>query len=507
MTPTTLTDLLLRNAAASPDSIAVVSSRHDAFSYRELAAQIDGFGAGLRGAGFRDTSKIAIALSDAPQAALAIVSVSCHAIAVPLDPNLTPVETEQRLRLLDVDAIILLAGEDSPARRVAEGLEISVIEGIPSSEGGLGLELVTPQNGEDPVSTSSPAPAPGSTAFILQSSGTTAEPKRIPYSHANMLAAAARVKGWFDLDKTDRCLSVTPVHYCHGLTLTVFAPLLSGGSIAFPRSASLIDIDAWFLSLEPTWFSASPTLHQAIADKVKPRGTIDHELRFAVSGGAPLSTEIQRDLQATLGVPVLEHYGATEAGQISSNRPHPGEAREGTCGVPPADTVQVVGEDGAALAPGEFGEILISGPTVIEGYLNAPDLNRASFVDGWFRTGDIGGLDEDGFLTVRGRLREIINRGGEKISPMEIEAALLRHPDIAEAAAFAIPHPRLGEDVGAAVVLHPQLAEEPADLRAFLSSQLAWFKVPRRVRVVPELPKGNTGKVQRRKLRENAGDG
>ena len=247
-------------------------------------------------------------------------------------------------------------------------------------------------------------------------------------------------------------------------------------------------------------------MHRAILEKAQSHeDKIRHELRFALSGGAPLHPELHLGLQSTLGVAILDHYGSTEAAQISSNLLPPGPAKIGTCGRPVPGTVMVVGENGARLASGDFGEILVSGPTVIDGYLNNSALHKASFVNGWFRTGDIGSIDEEGFLVVRGRLKEIINRGGEKISPTEIEDALLRHPDVAEAAAFAVPHPRLGEDVGAAVVLQPHANVRPDDLRQFLSTQLAWFKVPRRIAILKDLPKGNTGKIQRRRLSENHG--
>ena len=501
--PKTLGEAIRRNAAAAPEAVVIVSSVYEPFSYGQLVAQLDHFAAVLRSAGFGCESHVAIALKDAPQAALAIVSVSCTAVAVPLDPNLTAVEIETRLKLLDLDAVIVLAGDDSPVRDAAERHGIAVIEAAPAAERGLGLSLVVP--GEGPPAPPND-PEPEAPAFILQTSGTTAaEPNLIPYSHRNMLATAARVKRWFNLDDDDRCLSVSPVYYCHGLTVTVFAPLLSGGSVAFPESPSRLDLREWFASLQPSWLSAGPTTYRAILEKAqldedKP---IRHNLRFAVSGGAPLHLEIQVGLQSALGVPVLEHYGATEAAQISTNLPPPGPAKVGTCGMPDPDTVMIVGENGARPPPGDWGEILVGGPTVIAGYLNAPELNKVAFVDGWYRTGDIGSIDEEGFLTLHGRLKEVINRGGEKISPMEIDVALLRHPDVAEAAGFAVPHPRLGEDVAAAVVLRPGAAATPDELRHFLGTQLAWFKVPRRITIMQDLPKGSTGKVQRRRLSES----
>ena len=500
--PQTLGEAIRRNAAAAPEAVAILSTSFAPFSYGQLADQIDAVAAALREGGFGRDARIGIALQDGPQAGLAIVAVACSAVAVPLDPNLTLPEIDGRLRLVGVDAVIVLAGSDSAACAAAEQREIPVIEAASAAEGGLGLNLAVPKAG-----TIAPPnePDPEAPAFILQTSGTTAEPNLIPYRHRNMLAAAARVKSWFNLGSRDRCLSVSPAYYCHGLTLTIFAPLLSGGSVAFPASPSRPDIDEWLGALRPTWLSAGPTMHLILLEKMRSHAgpSLAHQLRFVVSGGAPLPLNIQSGLQASLGVPVLEHYGATEAAQISANLPPPGRVKAGTCGIPDPNTIKIVSEDGKPLGPREPGEILVGGPTVIAGYLNAPELNKSAFVDGWFRSGDIGSIDEEGFLTLHGRLREMINRGGEKISPLEIDGALLCHPEVAEAAAFAVPHPRLGEDVAAAVVLRPGAAARPEELRQFLATRLAWFKVPRRITIVQNLPRGSTGKVQRRKLRES----
>jgi acyl-CoA synthetase (AMP-forming)/AMP-acid ligase II len=317
-----------------------------------------------------------------------------------------------------------------------------------------------------------------------------------------MLATATRVQGWFGLAPADRCLSVSPLHYCHGLTVTVLIPLITGGSMAFPLDAGRLDLAEWLGALAPTWYSAGPTLHRNMLEKAQLLSAAGraHSLRLIVSGGAPLPHDVRVGLQEVLGVPVLEHFGASEAGQIAAKLPPPGRAKPGTCGVPPQGTLMIAREDGSAATPGEPGEVRVRGPTLMAGYLDAPELNRAAFVGEWFRTGDIGSLDEDGFLTLLGREKEMINRGGEKIAPAEVDAALMRHPAVLEAAAYAVPHPRLGEDVAAAVVLRPGATVAPEELRAFLATQLAWFKIPRRIVFPQELPKGLTGKVQRQKL-------
>ena len=220
-----------------------------------------------------------------------------------------------------------------------------------------------------------------------------------------------------------------------------------------------------------------------------------------------LPPQVQRGLEATLGVPVLEHYGATEAAQISANLPPPGPAKAGTCGIPEMGILIIAGEDGRELPRGQEGEIWIRGPTLISGYLDAPELNSAAFVGEWFRTGDLGRLDEEGYLVLLGRKNEIINRGGEKISPREVDEALMDHPAVLQAVAFAVPHPMLGEDVGAAVVLREGLSATEQELGAFLSERLAAFKTPRKILFLAEIPKGATGKLQRIGLAQKLGLG
>ncbi len=499
----TIGDEIQHFAELQPERPAIVASGFAPLSYRELQSLIEGVRTALRSAGFDRDARIAIAMRDGPQAALAIVAVACSAVGIPLNPRQTVSEIEITFGLLRPDAVLVMRGAGSAARFAAEGRGLTVIEATQSKDGTPAFELVTPE-----MSTTRPDrsddPEPGAPAFILQTSGTTAEPKLVPYSHRNMLATAAMTKAWYDLTPQDRCLSVSPVFYAHGLKLTVFTPLLTGGTVTFPTDASKFDYREWFEVLRPTWFSAGPTHHRLIFDQMQSRAEtkVGHALRFVTAGLAAHSPEVMNGLQRMLGVPVMACYGASEASLISSNEPPPGRSKRGTVGVPWPDTVVVAAEDGRRLPPGAQGEILVGGPTVIAGYLNSPELNRTRFVDGWFKTGDIGVIDDEGFLTIHGRKDDLISRGGEKISPGEIDDALMRHPAISEAAAFAVPHPRLGEDVAAAVVLRSGMTATPIELRKYLLEQLAAFKVPRRIVICNELPKGQTGKVVRRQLTE-----
>ena len=396
----------------------------------------------------------------------------------------------------------VLKGSDCPARQVAAQAGTAIVELSVETQDAPGFDLsVTPS-----YSIATPAePGSDSVAFILLTSGTTSAPKLIPFSHHNMLSAAARLRAWFKLTPLDRCLCASPIYYSHGLKVTLFTPLLTGGTVAFPTNASKIECSEWFGSLAPTWYSAGPTLHRMVLDKAQlSRGPgFAHSLRFILSGGATLPRNILEELQEIFGVPVVEHYGLSECAQIAANLPFPGAYKIGTCGIPWPGTLAITREDGQPASSGEPGQIMVRGPTVISGYLDSPDLNRTSFVNGWFKTGDIGSIDVDGFLWLHGREKEVINRGGEKIWPSEIDDVLMGHPAVAEAATFAMPHPRLGEDVAAAVVLAQGENARPIDLRKYLSDRLASFKVPRQLFIVDRLPKGSTGKVLRRSLRDS----
>jgi oxalate---CoA ligase len=497
--PRTIGEMLRAHARLRPEQAAIVASGLAAVSYRQLTEQIDEIRASLRQAGFDPSARIAVAIPDTAQAALAIVAVACSAVAVPLDSKLTIPEIEMRLTLLRLSAVLLPQGSKSAARSVAERQGIAIIETITAESGKLSLQIAVPRIGPA-LLLHEPDPQPP--AFILQTSGTTADPNLVPFSHRNMLAAAKRLQGWFELAPQDRCLCASPICYSNGVKMTLFTPLLTGGSVAFPANASKVDPSEWLGELKPTWYSVGPTLHLAILEKVQSNAEPKsmHSLRFIASGGAPLPMDVHDGLRTALGVPVLEHYASSETAQVSSNLPPPGPYKPGTCGIPSPDIVIVVGEDGRRLPPGEQGDILVGGPTVMHGYVGAPELNRSVFIDGWFRTGDIGSLDEEGFLTIRGRRKELINRGGEKIAPLEIDCALKRHPQVMEAAAYAVPHPRLGEDVAAAVVLRAGASATTDELRQFLGSRLAAFKVPRRIDIVDQLPKGVTGKVQRKRV-------
>jgi oxalate---CoA ligase len=490
-------------AEVQADRPAMVGTLFVPLSYGELAQQIVDVRRILRQAGLGQDARIAIGIPDSAAAAWSIATTACSAAAIPLDPKLTIVEIERCFRSLRPNAVLLPRGVPSSARIVAERWSVPIIEAAPSAPGRLDLALSAPRIAPPSADED---PDPNKPAFILHTSGTTADPNLVPFSHGNVLASAERIQNWFGLTSEDRCLNVSPVYYSHALTTTVLPPLLTGGSVAFPVDAMNVDLAEWLGALRPTWYSAGPTMHRAILDKARDRPGLRamHSLRLTSTAGAAIAQSVLEEVEAILGIPVLQHYGSSETAQIASNRPEPGLSKPGTCGLPWPGIIRIVGEDGREVGCGERGEIFVRGPSITSGYLNAPELNALVFQDGWYRTGDIGSLDQDGFLSLHTRRREIINRGAEKISPQEIDQVLMQHPDVVEAAAFGIPHPSLGEDVAAAVVLRPGATLTADALRAFAGERLAAFKTPRRISTVAALPKGLTGKIQRTRLGELA---
>jgi oxalate---CoA ligase len=494
----TVAEVIKMHAAASPEAPAIVLPNRAILTYDALQRQIDGIGAELKRAGIDAGSRIAVVLPDGPELAVAIAGVACHSTAVPLNPNLTGAELDDLFESQRLEAVILSDWVDSPAREIAKRRNVCQLEAI-RWEGGVRLACRTPAL---PSLTEGRSVAPDDPAFILRTSGTMARPKLVPVTHRNLLARTARRQDWFALVPGDRVLCAAPLYYALGLESTLFAPLIIGASLACPSRSSEADFLTWLSELEVTWYSAGPTLHRSVLESALARGQVGfrHSLRFISSGGAPLPDAVRDGLEKFFGVPVLSCYGLSETGPVAYNSTDPKRRKRGTVGKPWPGEFAIRADDGRILVPGEIGEIVVRGPGVTPGYIDDPEANRAVFTDGWFRTGDVGRIDSDGFLIVVGRFKELINRGGEKIAPVEIDEALLRHPAVAEAAAFPVPHPRLGEDAVAAVVLRGEEIVTSLELRRFLLTTLAPFKIPRRIHIVAALPKGETGKVRRQEL-------
>jgi acyl-CoA synthetase (AMP-forming)/AMP-acid ligase II/aryl carrier-like protein len=345
-------------------------------------------------------------------------------------------------------------------------------------------------------------------ALVLHTSGTTSRPKLVPLTQANLCASAHHIRATLALSATDRCLNLMPLFHIHGLIAAVLSTLAAGGSVICTPGFYAPEFFGWLKEFRPTWYTAVPTMHQAILARAASNREIIAEcrLRFIRSSSSALPPVVMAELEAVFGAPVIEAYGMTEASHQMASNPLPPRARKpGSVGVAAGPAVAIMDEAGRLLEPGARGEIVIQGANVTGAYENNPEANARAFTDGWFRTGDEGYLDAEGYLFITGRIKELINRGGEKISPREIDEALTCHPAVALAVAFAVPDARLGEEVAAAVVLREGAAATERELREFAATRLADFKVPRRVLIVAEIPKGPTGKLQRIGLAEKLG--
>ncbi len=499
--PGTFPDALQRNALLRPEMAAIVAPGRPPLSHFELARTVEEIGFELRRRGVGRETRVGIALPTGPEAAVAIIALSCHAVAVPLNPDAVEAELEERSRALRLDAVAVLDGTRTTAEAVAQRRGIAVLKLSRRGPAAGSLALTA---GMADVAVDASDAKPGDIAFILNTSGTTAQPKIVPVTHANLTAIAVKFRGWFGLSPEDRSLCLIPLYYAQGLKQSIFVPILCGGSVAASDNpASHHDFLDRLSELAPTWYSAGPTHQRWILELAQKKPGLRHSLRFIQSGGAHLAEPVRLGLEQAFGVPVLEAYGLAEAGLMATNQMSPAMRRPGTVGAVSPSEVMVAGIGGERLAAGSVGEVLVGGPTVTPGYLDNPQANREAFVaGGWFRTGDLGAIDEDGFLSLLGRVKELINRGGEKVSPVEIDQALMRHPAVVEAAAFGVPHPRLGENVAAAVVLRAGNTTGPAELRRFLRDRLTPFKIPHRIVIVDALPKDGVGKVQRTRLRD-----
>jgi acyl-CoA synthetase (AMP-forming)/AMP-acid ligase II len=330
----------------------------------------------------------------------------------------------------------------------------------------------------------------------------------VPLSHRNLLASALSVASSLGLGSDDRCLSIMPLFHIHGLVAAVLASLAAGSQVLCTPGFNALRFFGWLEKTRPTWYTAVPTMHQTILARASRNAEVirHSRLRFVRSSSASLPPQVMADLETTFSAPVLEAYGMTEAAhQMASNPLPPRERKPGAVGPAAGPEIAIMTASGEPLATGEIGEVVIRGENVTAGYLDNPEANAEAFFGDWFRTGDQGLLDEDGYLRLTGRLKEIINRGGEKISPREVDEVLLDHPEVVQAVTFALPHPTLGEEVAAAVILVEGSEASEKEIRQFARQQLADFKVPRRLIFLDEIPKGPTGKLQRIGLAEKLG--
>lgn len=462
----------------------------------------------LNAMGLGHGDRVAIVLPNGPEMAAAFLTVGSGATAAPLNPNYRADEFDFYLSDLDARALVILAGADSPAREVATRRGIPLIE-LALDGGGAGSHSLRPTAPFCGTTVRGGFATPDDVALVLHTSGTTSRPKIVPLTHANVAASATNIAASLALGTDDVCLNIMPLFHIHGLIGATLASLAAGASVWCTPGFHAFRFFSWFEQARPSWYTAVPTMHEAILQLASRHQAVigASRLRFVRSSSASLPPRLMRGLEAAFGVPVIEAYGMTEAShQIAANPLPPWPRYAGSVGVAAGPDVAIMAEKGTALLPaGRLGEVVIRGRTVTAGYENNPDANAASFVHGWFRTGDQGVIDETGYLRLTGRLKELINRGGEKVSPLEVDAVLMDHPAVRRCVAFAVPHDKLGEEVAAAIILYEGASATDRELRDFASGRLASFKVPRKIVFLEEIPKGPTGKQQRLRLAQTLG--
>ncbi|MEO9824288.1 MAG: acyl--CoA ligase [Paracoccaceae bacterium] len=500
----TLKRLLADHADEAP---AIGAPGRDWLSYGGLRALSASVEASLRACGISARDRVAIVLPNGPEMATAFVTIAQAAVTAPLNPGYREDEFAFYLEDLKAKAVVLADGYDGPAFAAADRLGLNILR--------LSWDDAQPAGSFTLAGTAgkSAADAPGADdiALILHTSGTTSRPKIVPLLQSNIAASAQHIAHSLELSPRDRCMNVMPLFHIHGLIAAVSASLAAGASVWCAPGFDALKFFGQMKEACPTWYTAVPTMHQAILSRAPRNAEViaDNPLRFLRSSSASLPPQVFKALAETFNAPVIEGYGMTEAAhQMASNPLPPHPQKPGSVGREAGPLVRIAHEVENRLMDGT-GEIVISGPNVTPGYESNDEANAKNFfeADGkrWFRTGDQGAFDDEGYLRLTGRLKEIINRGGEKISPLEVDEVLMDHSDVRQCVAFAIPHAKLGEEVGAAIVLSEGSEASEQDIRAFAAERMADFKVPRRVIIMDEIPKGATGKMQRIGMAEKLG--
>lgn len=500
----TLFQRLAQRAAMTPDAVAVEATGYQPLSYRNLHNHLQSVVDTLNGIGIGRGDRVAIVLPAGPEMATACLGILAGATAAPLNPEYRAAEFEYRLSSLGAKLLIVRAGLESHAKSAARALGIPIVELSPAPNRVAGLfrlscDIVPSGRVLGGIAQADDA------ALVLQTSGTTSRPKTVPLTQHNLLTSVENLAQSLQLSASDRCLHFLPYFHIGGLVDLLAAPLAVGSTVICTPGFSVPEFYNCLASFQPSWAQAVPTMLQEILSYAADhRDVIErHSLRLMRSVSAALPAPVMKDFERIFKIPVIEIFGMTEAaGVITSNPLPPAERKIGSVGRAAGTELGIMNETGTLAGIEQTGEVVIRGENVMRGYENAPEENRKAFSGPWFRTGDLGYLDEDGYLFLTGRIKEIINRGGEKISPHEVDEVLLTHSCVAEAATFAIPHVTLGEDVSAAVVLKAGATLGKPELIDFVAARLAYFKVPRTVYFLDTLPKGPGGKLKRNELAE-----
>lgn len=500
---TGLADLLDRHVRERPHARAlVVTGDRVHLSYRALAALADGVAARLGGTGLRRGDAIGLICANNVEFVVALLGAARAGLVVaPLDPTLPGSQLSARLEALGAQALLLgpSVADAPPAAEVA--LPTWPLRVIASRAGTAAVDLDTGARAVRRVRGAAPELSEQD-ALVLFTAGTTARAKMVPLTHANVAASVRGICATYELGPADATVAVMPFFHGHGLFAALLASLASGGCVLLPERGRFSARTFWddMHAAGATWFTAVPTIHEILLDRAETEypGPQTPPLKFVRSCSAPLNTATQRALERTFGAPLLSAYGMTESAHQATSEPlPPGPLKQGSVGRPTGVELRVVDPSGRTCPVGTEGEVWVHGPTVARGYLGDPGETARGFADGWLRTGDLGRLDKDGYLSLTGRIKNLINRGGEKISPEHVEDIIAGCPGVAEAAVFAVPDAVYGQRVGAAVVLREGESIGSEQILRYARDRLAPFEVPDRIELVAALPHTAKGALDR----------
>ena len=484
------------------NSIAITSSEGSPLSYGDLKVLINKISSQLSANGISNKDRAAIVLPNGPYMATTFLSISSYMSAAPLNPNYKEEEFEFYLSDLKPKILIVEFNSKNPAVEVAKKLKIPICEIQTRENTPSGMFDLFEKNKDFIL------PNEEDESLVLHTSGTTSRPKIVPLSNKNIFSSSENISSSLNLNANDHCLNIMPLFHIHGLIAVLASSMKVGASVCASSGFNALKFLDLAKSEKITWYSGVPTMHQAILMRADKNLEVakNLNLRFLRSSSASLPPSVFENLNRVFKCPVIEAYGMTEAThQMTSNPLPPKKQKPGFVGIPAGPEVCIMNEDDKILNQGEEGEVCIKGPNVTLGYENNPEANKSSFSNGWFRTGDQGYFDKDGYLKISGRLKEIINKGGEKISPLEVDNILMDHPLIEQAVCFGYEDKMLGEEIAAAIIIKENQNCSETDIKNYAEKKLAKFKIPKKIFFVNEIPKGATGKLQRNVLAKNFG--
>jgi len=484
------------------DNIALTSETNSKLLYGELKLFVNNISRQLAGNGITNKDRAAIILPNGPYMASSFLAISSYMSAAPLNPAYKTNEYEFYLKDLSPKIVIVEPNSKNNVIEVAKKLKIPVCEIKIQKDSPSGLFDLFDKSSEYSL------PEENDEALVLHTSGTTSRPKIVPLTNKNIFSSAVNISKSLELSEIDHCLNIMPLFHIHGLIAILAASVKVGASVCASNGFNAIKFLELAKSEKITWCSGVPTMYQAILLRAEKNLELakDLKLRFIRSSSASLPPAVFEKLNSVFKCPVIEAYGMTEATHLMTSNPLPPKIQKpGFVGIPAGPDVCIMDDNDKILNQGETGEVCIKGNNVTLGYDNNPVANKNSFTNGWFRTGDQGYFDQDGYLKISGRLKEIINKGGEKISPLEVDNILMDHPLIEQAVCFGYEDKMLGEEIAVAITVKEGQNFSEIDVKNYAEEKLAKFKIPKKIFFVNEIPKGATGKLQRNVLAKNFG--